>query len=52
MQGEVPQELVPDGEVDLDRSKDFIQKGHKSSGELTASKSAWLVREGAIGNVP
>jgi hypothetical protein len=27
-------------------------EGQKSSGELTALKSAWLVREGAVGNVP
>jgi hypothetical protein len=40
MQGEVPQELVPDGEVDPDGSGDFVQKGHKSSGELIASKGA------------
>jgi len=48
----VPQELVPDGEVDPDGPRDFTQKGHKSSGELIASKGAWLVREGAVGNVP
>src|SRR5260221_7709834 len=29
-----------------------MHKGQKSSGELTASKGAWLVREGAVGNVP
>jgi len=52
MQGEVPQELVPDGEVDPDGSRDFVQKGHRSSGELIASKGARLVREGAVGNVP
>ncbi|WP_040447023.1 hypothetical protein [Ktedonobacter racemifer] len=48
----MPQELVPDGEVDPDGSGDFVQKGHKNSGELTALKGAWLVREGAVGNVP
>src|SRR5260221_12263894 len=52
IQGKVPQELVPNGEVDPDGSRDFVQKGQKSSGELTALKGAWLVREGAVGNVP
>jgi len=52
IQGKVPQELVLGGEVGLDGSQDFVQKGHKSSGELTALKGAWLVREGAVGNVP
>jgi len=39
IQGEVPQELVLDGEVDLDGSEDFVQKGRKSSGEPRAWKS-------------
>jgi hypothetical protein len=52
IQGEVPQELVPNDEVDPDGSPDFVQKGQKSSGELTALKGAWLIREGAVGNVP
>ena len=52
IQGEVPQELVSDAKVGLDRPRDLGRKDQRVLESYVHGNRACVVRGGAVGNMP